>query len=170
MPALEMDIPLLPKGVASAADLARAGNERRRRMMRDPMIRVPAPKLDMAADAPMVAQRAPARDWLAVASLVEGLTVTPQEVITTVCRHFRIAPEMVLSHRRDGDICHARRIAMYLAVKLCAVSSAYLAEAFNRDRSSVLQAAKALKQSLDERPTLIAEVERLWDMLDRRVG
>ncbi len=61
MPALEMDIPLLPKGVASAADLGRVARERRRRMMGQtlcPVVRRPSPEAGAEIAAPSSAPQA----------------------------------------------------------------------------------------------------------------
>lgn len=183
MSALEMDIPILPAGAKNAADMIRMAAERRKRLMQGPAVR-PAPRQTLAIpevakrDMQIVARRAlkHERDWLAVASpdheedvappIVRTSPPTPLEVIQTVCKHFRIGRERLVSRKRDEDICYARRIAMYLAVKLCADDASALGRAFNRDRSTVFQMAKALKITLDNDPELIPEVEKLWEVLE----
>lgn len=181
MSALEMDIPILPAGAKNAADMIRIAAERHKRLMQGPAVK-PPPRPTLAIeeaakrDMQIVNRRAMKheRDWLPIATpdfgepapIVRTCPPTPQEVIEAVCRHFRIGRERLVSKKRDEDICYARRIAMYLAVKLCAEDSAGLGRAFRRDRSTVLQMAKALKLTLDSDPELIPEVEKLWDALE----
>ncbi|WP_332116047.1 helix-turn-helix domain-containing protein [Azorhizobium caulinodans] len=143
MSALEMDIPILPAGVKSAADLPAYYARNRRKMFAAPK---PAPTKVFSAPPP-----------------------SSKEIRRIVCAHFGILEDQVTGPGRTLEVVRVRHIAMYLSVKLTSETSLSIGRTFNRDRSTVLQAAKSLAEILALEPRLISDIEALWDILDRRV-
>ena len=152
----------LPPGVASAADLPAYYAAKRRRMYakrpaapKSAKVEEPAPSADMPR----------ARNW---SFEHRDSLPTSEEIIFACSGFFGIPVQQIRGPRRTMDIVRARHVAIYLAVKLTDERLVDIASAFGREQSAVRQAARNLAPFFELEPDLVATVDYLWTLLDRR--
>lgn len=95
-----------------------------------------------------------------------GSVVTIEDVLTTVCEHFKVEAADVISHRRVRSIALPRKIAMYLCRARLNASYTELGVRFGgRDHTTVMSAVRNIGGRLDE-PDLVATIQAI----ERKLG
>ncbi|MCL2825369.1 MAG: chromosomal replication initiator protein DnaA, partial [Polyangiaceae bacterium] len=89
---------------------------------------------------------------------------TVERIQETVCNHFHVSPDDMLSKARQKSISRARHIAMFLCRQRLKCSFPEIGRAFaNRDHSTVMSAVRKVETMRDQDPELrshIDEIER----------
>ena len=104
-----------------------------------------------------------ARDVLKNVLVSRGDRPDLEAVIRTVAEHYGIKPADIKGDRRHQPTARARQVAMYLARKLCGLSTPQLGEKFDRDHSTIIAATQKIDEVMAEDPDfrqVIATLER----------
>lgn len=85
------------------------------------------------------------------------------DLIQNLCaEHFRLTQDALCSDRREGEVVHARHIAMYLARHMTEVSTTKIGRRFgNRDHSSITHAVRKVERLIDLDASVRRDVEFL---------
>jgi hypothetical protein len=86
------------------------------------------------------------------------------DIIQIVCRSFDVEPDQVVSTTRKGNICEARKIAMYFIRQYSSCSFQYIGQIFGRTTTPVVLACKRVEElcEVDARyRTRIDEIDSL---------
>ncbi len=93
-----------------------------------------------------------------------GRRATPENIMRLVCDRFGITESEFLSRRRNQEIAHPRKIAMYLTRELTDFSLSAIGEAFGgRDHTTVLHAWRTISEEMatnSELRILLADLRR----------
>lgn len=92
-------------------------------------------------------------------------TVTLKEIQYAVCGHYQVSLTELKSTRRERRIARPRQLAMYLAKVLTPTSLPNIAQAFERDHTTVMHAIRTVENLLVRDKSLAADA----DMLMRRL-
>lgn len=82
-----------------------------------------------------------------------------------VAAHFGISPDELLRRSRKEEFLKPRHIALYLCQSLLEISASAIGQAFEQDRSTVLNAVERIKRDLEEDPKLKDAVEGITKTL-----
>lgn len=89
-------------------------------------------------------------------------TLTIDQVIDTVCAHYRVESSDLRSARRSQDLALPRHVAMYLAHEIMQMSFPRIGQAFgNRKHTSALYAYARIKDQMPTDPDLAHAVKQL---------
>ena len=86
----------------------------------------------------------------------------PRNLLRAVCRHLAVAPEGVVSQRRDRTLTYARHIAMYLLREDAGLTYSAIAKVMGKkDHSTVVHACSQLQKQLNLSPPLRADIDAI---------
>lgn len=93
---------------------------------------------------------------------LKAKTITPELVLTTVCRYYKITQKEINSSSRKGNIVKARQMAMYLIQKHTSLSSTQIgAHIGRRDHTTVLHACRQVDLKIKTQPGFKDEIEAI---------
>ncbi len=96
-------------------------------------------------------------------------TLTLPTIHTTICAHFNLELDELLSHNRQARVAQPRQVAMYLARELTSHSLPDIGRYFGgRDHTTILHAWRKTKQRLQNEPEFKVAVDKLLATLDRQ--
>lgn len=99
----------------------------------------------------------------------EVKTITIEDIIEKVCKHFELEPNSIHSKSRKREVVQVRQIAMYLAKKHTDASSSKIGQLIgNRDHATVLHACKIVKDQFEVDKSFRTEVEEIEAELRKR--
>lgn len=78
-----------------------------------------------------------------------------------VALHYHVEPERLWLRDRRADAALARNVALYCLRRLTPLKACQIAEGFDRDRSDVGAATKAINNRRATEPTFDTEIKRL---------
>ncbi len=90
------------------------------------------------------------RDILATLRPRRSTAPTIVSIIKATAAAHDLTPEEMLSHSRATETCHARQIAMTLAVEMSGAPKSAIAQRFRRDRSCIEHAVKVVLSRRDQ--------------------
>lgn len=96
------------------------------------------------------------------------LRVAPEEVISTVARHFNLRQRDLRSSTRSRRVAGPRQIAMYLLRQHCGLSYPEIGRRFERHHTTALHSVRLTRQRLNESAALRSAVALLEKELLRR--
>ncbi|MEE9281024.1 MAG: DnaA/Hda family protein [Myxococcota bacterium] len=96
------------------------------------------------------------------------IKVAPEEVVSTVARHFNLRQRDLRSSSRSQRIARPRQIAMYLVRQHCALSYPEIGRRFGRHHTTALHSVRLIRRRLDESGSLRTAVALLEKELLRR--
>ncbi|MBP3774369.1 MAG: chromosomal replication initiator protein DnaA [Bacteroidaceae bacterium] len=88
-------------------------------------------------------------------------SITIDQIIDTVCKHFSIKPHTIISTCRKQDIVQARQISMYLSQKFTPLSSSQIGARIHRDHSTVLHSCNLVESRMGVDKKYRAEIEKI---------
>lgn len=92
----------------------------------------------------------------------EAKTITMDDIINTVCKHFELETSAIYSKSRKREVAQARQIAMYLAKSHTDLSMAKIGKLIgNKHHSTVLYACKTIEELKEVDKTFRAEMEEI---------
>ena len=95
-------------------------------------------------------------------SLGTWRSLSIEQIVRAVCRHYHVTRTDLMSQRRDARTVRPRHVAMYLARELTGQTFPMIARAFgDRDHTTVLHAARVIEAQLVHDANLITEVRTL---------
>ena len=98
----------------------------------------------------------------------ESKSITIDDIITTVCKHFGLENAAIHTKSRKREVVQARQIAMYLAKNHTDFSTAKIGTLIgNKDHATVLHACKTIKQLKEEDKTFRAEIDEIQTALKK---
>lgn len=83
-----------------------------------------------------------------------------------VAGYYKLDREDLESLSRKAEIVKPRHLAMYLIMKKTSLNSRQIAELFNRDRTSVIFAHKAIRDRIDTSRNFREELKEIEDILN----
>lgn len=93
---------------------------------------------------------------------LKAKTITPELVLTTVCRYYKVTQKELNSPSRKGNIVKARQVAMYLIQKHTSLSSTQIgAHIGRRDHTTVLHACRQVDLKIKTQPGFKDEIEAI---------
>ena len=99
----------------------------------------------------------------------EAKTITIDEIIQTVCKHFELEPAAIHTKSRKREVVQARQIAMYLAKSYTDFSTSKIGKFIgNKDHATVLHACKTVKGQLEVDKNFHAEVGKIESLLKKK--
>ena len=104
-----------------------------------------------------------------IAAHSDNKTVTVDDIIDTVCRHFGIENTIIHTKSRKREVVQARQIAMYLAKNYTDFSTAKIGSLIgHKDHATVLHACKTVKELKDVDKSFRAEIDEIQSALKKR--
>ncbi len=98
----------------------------------------------------------------------EAKTITIDNIIQTVCKHFELEPSAIHTKSRKREVVQARQIAMYLAKTYTDFSTSKIGKFIgNKDHATVLHACKTVKGQLEVDKNFHAEVGKIESLLKK---
>jgi hypothetical protein len=95
-----------------------------------------------------------------------GMSVTIRAVQDTVCAHYSLSRDLLLSHKRTRFIARPRQIAMWLCRKLTTGSTTAIGQAFGgRDHTTVLHGVATIEHLMTREPLMAVAVAELRALL-----
>lgn len=91
------------------------------------------------------------------------------DIQASVCRHFTLSRDELLSRARDQRVARPRLIAMHLTRRLTIKSFPQIGRAFQRDHSSVIYADNEIKRLRKVDPELNDDIVAIVADLEARV-
>jgi len=92
---------------------------------------------------------------------VSNPNVTPDSLITAVCKIFSVEKNELMGASREKSIALARQMAMYLSKEDLDLSYPTIGKIFKRDHTTALHAWKKINQKLKEDQKLIAKLKAI---------
>lgn len=91
-------------------------------------------------------------------------SISIAQVVETVAKELNVKPSALTSKRRQKDIVHARRVAVYIARQLTTHSMPQLAMYFGlKDHSSIVHMLHKIHQQIDENPSFKTMLDALME-------
>ena len=98
----------------------------------------------------------------------ESKSITIDDIITTVCKHFGLENAAIHTKSRKREVVQARQIAMYLAKNHTDFSTAKIGTLIgNKDHATVLHACKTIKQLKEVDKSFRAEIDEIQTALKK---
>ena len=92
----------------------------------------------------------------------EARAVTPEGIMSAVCKYFNVSEGDILSSRRNREIATARQVAMYLTRELTQLSTTRIGDFFGgRDHTTVMHACDKIEELLQTDEEIRRAVEKL---------
>lgn len=89
-------------------------------------------------------------------------SITAELILSEISRYFDIAPEEILSLKRDRNLVTARHIAMYLCRELTDLSLPRIGQRFGgRDHSTVMHATAKIRAQMTEKRSIYNQIQEL---------
>ena len=99
----------------------------------------------------------------------ENKTVTVDDIINVVCKHFSLDTATIHTRSRKREVVQARQIAMYLAKNYTDFSTAKIGTLIgNKDHATVLHACKTIKELREVDKALRAEIDDIQTALKKQ--
>lgn len=99
----------------------------------------------------------------------ENKTVTIDDIINVVCKHFSLDIATIHTKSRKREVVQARQVAMYLAKNYTDFSTSKIGALIGKkDHATVLHACKTIKELQEVDKTLRAEIEEIQATLKKR--
>jgi len=99
----------------------------------------------------------------------ETKTITIDDIIEKVCKHFELDPSAIHSKSRKREVVQVRQLAMYLSKKHTDSSSSKIGQLIgHRDHATVLHACKIVKGQFDVDKSFRTEVEEIEALLRKK--
>ena len=93
---------------------------------------------------------------------VDNHPLTIDDILDTVCQHFKVTPQNVFSKSRKRDYVQARQISMYLAQKFTKMPTSRIGQLIGgRDHSTVIHSCTAIEQRLKVDKGFVAELNSI---------
>lgn len=100
--------------------------------------------------------------WFQIDGVSPCKKLTMMQIKQTVCRHFGVSHEDMVSARRSGYIIRPRQVAMYLCKELTPFSLPMIGRAFGgRDHTTALHAVRRIQAFIRIEPDLASSVAGL---------
>ncbi len=98
---------------------------------------------------------------------IEERSITVADILGTVSAYFNVAVDEIKGRSRKRDIVFARQVVMYVAKEHTEVSlSAIGSEVGGRDHSTVIYAARAVKDIIDSTQSAKKQVDEICELLN----
>ena len=92
----------------------------------------------------------------------ENKTVTIDDIIQTVCKHYGLDTSAIHTKSRKREVVQARQIAMYLAKNYTDLSASKIGHLIgNKDHATVLYACKNVKELREVDKAFLAEIDEI---------
>ena len=91
-----------------------------------------------------------------------------EEIVKAVCSTYDVTYADMLTNNRTQPLATARQVAMFLARKLTGNSTPTVANAFNRNHTTVLHGTASIQKRIDVEPELKKTVEQITEQLGRK--
>ncbi len=99
----------------------------------------------------------------------ENKSVTVDDIINVVCKHFGIDTAVIHTKSRKREVVQARQVAMYLAKNHTDFSTAKIGSLIGqKDHATVLHACKTIKELKEVDKTFRAEIDDIQSALKKR--
>lgn len=99
----------------------------------------------------------------------ESKTITIDNIINTVCKHFGLDTSAIHTKSRKREVVQARQIAMYLAKNYTDFSTAKIGSLIgNKDHATVLHACKTISELKEVSKSCQAELEEIQTALKQQ--
>ncbi|MEG1685941.1 MAG: chromosomal replication initiator protein DnaA [Bacteroides sp.] len=99
----------------------------------------------------------------------EVKTITIEDIIEKVCKHFELEPTSIHTKSRKREVVQVRQVAMYLAKKHTDSSSSKIGMLIgHKDHATVLHACKMVKDLYEVDKSFRAEIEEIETTLKKR--
>lgn len=93
---------------------------------------------------------------------IDDKPLTVDEIIETVCNHFKVSPSAVGGKSRKRDFVVARQVSMYLAQKYTKMPASRIGKLVgNRDHSTVIHSCTQVENRLKVDKEFLAEIQSL---------
>ena len=79
---------------------------------------------------------------------VDPKELTPQRVINTVAKYYKVSKKDLLGKSRKSNIIVARHMSMWLVRKIVKLSYVEIGKVFNRDHSTIISAVQSIETSM----------------------
>lgn len=93
------------------------------------------------------------------------IPISMNEIVEAVCDYYGPSPASIRGPNRMAILCHARRIIVYLAVKLLGKSLSSIGRNLNKDHTSILHAKRKIDAHLLKNPELMSEINKIEEAL-----
>ncbi|MEG1563927.1 MAG: chromosomal replication initiator protein DnaA [Bacteroides sp.] len=99
----------------------------------------------------------------------EAQSVSIDDIINTVCKHFDLEPVAIHTKSRKRDVVQARQVAMYLAKKNTELSTSKIGKFIgNKDHATVLHACKTVKGQCEVDKAFCEDIESIQALLKKK--
>lgn len=99
----------------------------------------------------------------------ESKSVTIDDIINTVCKHFNLETTAIHTKSRKREVVQARQVAMYLAKGFTDFSTAKIGTLIgNKDHATVLHACKTIKEQKEVDKSFRAEIDEIQATLKKQ--
>lgn len=96
-----------------------------------------------------------------IARRLRPLGTTIQGIVEQVAAWFCVSQDEIMSHSRMRKYAWPRHVAMSFALEMGCGSTLFIGKQFNRDHSSVIYAARQVRDYEQQSPQLAAELNQL---------
>ena len=94
--------------------------------------------------------------------------LTVDEIIKAVCSNYDVSYADMLANNRTQPLATARQVAMFLARKLTGRSLDSVAEAFERNHTTILHGTQSIQKRIDVEPEMKRTLENITEQLGRK--